>query len=52
MHERQFALASLSARASSPDYLELHVRSKISVSEIQSFLLLKQVKCFTWDETG
>ena len=35
----------LSARVIPLNYLELHLRSKIFVSEIQIFLLLKRVKC-------
>ena len=39
--ECQFARVSLSARIIALNYFELHVRNKICVSEIQSFLLLK-----------
>ena len=43
MQERQFLRAPLSAREIALYYLEWHVRSKIGVSEIQSFLLLQYV---------
>ena len=45
--ERYFARAPLSTPAIALDYLECHEQSKIFVSEIQSFLLLKQVKCLS-----
>ena len=40
--ERRFARASLSAQVIVLNYLQFHVRSKINVSEIQSFLLMNQ----------
>ena len=38
-------MSVLSVRAIALNYLEWHVPSKIYVSEIHSFLLLKHVKC-------
>ena len=52
VHERHFTRAASFARAITLNYLVLHVRSKICVSKIQSFLLLKHVKCLIWDKTG
>ena len=45
VQECHFARTRLTSRASALYSLELHVRSKICLSEIQSFLLLKRVKC-------
>ena len=45
VQERQFTRALFSARVIALNYLELHVRSKIRLSEIQSFLLRRHVKC-------
>ena len=44
VYERQFARAPLSARGTDLIYLQMHVRSKIYVSQLESFLLLKHVK--------
>ena len=60
VQERRFARAPLSARGIALNHLELHVRSKVCVSdiqdflllEIQSFLLLKHVQCPIYDKTG
>ena len=43
MQERKFERADLSARAIAINDLQLHLRFKIYVSEIQSFLLVKQM---------
>ena len=40
-----------SARVTGLNYLELHVRSKISAYQIQSFLLLKHFKCISFSKT-
>ena len=45
VQEGQFTRAPLSALAIPLNYLELHERSKICIFSIQSFLLLKHVKC-------
>ena len=47
VHECQFACAALSAQAIVPEYLELHMQSKIFIYEMQSFLLLKNFKCLS-----
>ena len=52
VHERQVGHAPLSTRVIALYYLELHVQSKICVSEIQSFLLLKLIKCVMEHKTG
>ena len=52
MHEHQVARAASSARAIALTCLELHVRSKMCHSTIQSFLLLKHTKCLILDKTG
>ena len=52
MQERQCAYAPLSTRAIALDYLELHVRSKICLSEIRSFLLLMREKFLMYDKLG
>ena len=51
VQERKFARASLSARAIALNYLDLHLRSHICVSEIQSFLLPKHFKCLIQEKT-
>ena len=45
MQEGLLERAPLSARAIALYYLELHVRSRIRLSEIQNFLQLKHVQC-------
>ena len=45
VHERLFARVPSFARAFALTYLELHVRSKICLSVIQSVLLLKNANC-------
>ena len=45
VQECHFARTRLTSRAIALYSLELHVQSKICLSEIQSFLLLKRVKC-------
>ena len=52
MQERQFAHAPSSARVIAFTYLKLHMLSKICLSEIDSFLLLKHVNCLIFDKTG
>ena len=52
LHERQFARAASPARGIALAYLELHVQSMIFMYEMQSFLLLKNVKCLIKDKTG
>ena len=52
VQERQFQRAPVSARAIALNFFGLHVRFKICVSEIQSFTILKHVRCLTQDKTG
>ena len=52
VQERQFARDSLFALAIALVYLKLHVRSKICVSEVWTFLLLKLDKYLVQDKFG
>ena len=52
VQERQFTRVPLSVRVIALSYLELHMQSKICVSEIQRFLMLKHVKYLIEDKTG
>ena len=45
-YEHQFTRAPSFARVIALTYLDLHVRSKICVSTIERFLLLKHAKYF------
>ena len=45
VQELQYVRVHLSVRVIAPNYLELHMRVNICVTEIQNFLLPNKVKC-------